>query len=56
MTKPVNVAPFEYFGILFAFTLGWVIFGEAPFQDLFPGIFAIIGAGLLIFWREKRKA
>ena len=55
MTKPLNVAPFEYFGILFAFTLGWVIFGEAPFQDLFPGIFAIIGAGLLIFWREKRK-
>ena len=55
MTKPVNVAPFEYFGILFAFSLGWIIFGEAPFQDLFPGIFAIVGAGLLIFWREKRK-
>jgi len=26
-----------------------------PFQDLFPGILAIISAGLLIFWREKRK-
>ncbi len=54
-TKPVNVAPFEYFGIFFAFSLGWLVFGEKPFQQLFPGVFGIIAAGLIIFWRERKK-
>ena len=38
MTKPSNLAPFDYFGILFAFVLGWIFFGEAPFDTLFPGV------------------
>ena len=54
-TKPINVAPFEYFGILFAFSLGGIVFGEAPFEKLFPGVIGIIAAGLIIFWRERKK-
>mgnify|MGYP001169308708 FL=1 len=53
MTNPTNVAPFEYFGIIFSFILGYLFFGETPFEKLFPGVFAIIGAGLLILWRER---
>ena len=53
MTNPTNVTPFEYFGIIFAFSLGWIFFGEAPFERLFPGVLAIISGGLLIIWREK---
>ena len=32
---------------------GWLIFGETPFDRLFPGVLLIVGAGLLIVWREQ---
>jgi drug/metabolite transporter (DMT)-like permease len=54
MTEPSNLAPFNYFGIPMAFVLGWLFFGETPFDDLFPGVLLIIGAGLMIVWRERR--
>ena len=34
--------------------LGWVFFNEAPFDRLFPGVLLIVGAGLLIVWRESK--
>lgn len=55
MTEQSNLAPFTYFGILIAFVLGWVFFGEFPVQDLVPGAFVIALAGLLIVWRERRR-
>lgn len=54
MSQPSALAPFEYSGILFAFVLGWVMFREAPVDRLFPGVLLIVGAGLLIIWRERR--
>lgn len=56
LVQPSVVAPFEYSGILIAFALGWVFFREAPFESLFPGALLIVGAGLLIVWRERRAA
>jgi len=50
------IAPFEYTGILFAFVLGWIFFDEAPLGRLFPGVLLIVGAGLLIVWRERKAA
>jgi drug/metabolite transporter (DMT)-like permease len=35
--------------------LGWILFGEAPIDDLFPGALLIIGSGLIIIWREQRS-
>ncbi len=55
LTLPSNLSPFEYFGIPFSFVIGWVVFGEAPFERLIPGVFLIVGGGLLIFWRERRQ-
>ena len=54
MVAPSALAPFVYFGILTAFLFGWVFFGEFPIETLFPGAFFIVGAGVLIIWRENR--
>ena len=54
MSDPSSLSPFEYFGIPISFTLGWLFFSEAPFDDLFPGIAFIIFAGLVIIYRERR--
>jgi drug/metabolite transporter (DMT)-like permease len=55
LAKPASLSPYEYFGIPFAFILGWVFFDEAPFDRLIPGVFLIIAGGLLIAWRERKK-
>lgn len=54
-TEPSNLAPFDFFAIVFAFALGWIFFGEAPFERLFPGVLFIVGGGLMIVWRERRR-
>lgn len=56
MTEQSNLAPFSYFGIPLAFVLGWVFFGETPWDALFPGATLIIVGGLLIIWRERQRA
>jgi len=55
MVAPAALAPFEYSGIAFAFAIGWLVFDEAPFERLFPGVILIVGAGLIIIWRERRS-
>lgn len=53
MAEPSLLSPFEYFGIPFSFMLGWIFFNEKPFDALFPGVLFIVGAGLLVIWRER---
>jgi len=53
MAEPSNLSPFQYFGIPFSFILGWVFFSETPFDQLIPGVFLIVGGGLIIIWRER---
>ncbi|MCZ6883689.1 MAG: DMT family transporter [Gammaproteobacteria bacterium] len=55
LTRPGSLSPFEYFGIPFSFILGWVFFGEAPFDRLLPGVIFIVCGGLIIAWREHKK-
>jgi drug/metabolite transporter (DMT)-like permease len=55
LARPSSLSPYEYFGIPFAFILGWIFFDEAPFAKLFPGVLLIIVGGLLIAWREHRN-
>ena len=55
MTEPSIIAPFEYFGIPLSIFLGWVFFAEFPISKLFPGVFFIVGAGILIIWREEKN-
>jgi len=53
MSEPSVLSPFEYFGIPFSFFLGWYFFAETPINTLFPGVLLIVGAGLLVIWRER---
>jgi drug/metabolite transporter (DMT)-like permease len=53
MAAPSLLAPFSYLGILTAFSFGWLIFGEAPVDKLFPGVLLIVAAGGMIIWREQ---
>ncbi|MGB1309990.1 MAG: DMT family transporter [Leucothrix sp.] len=53
MTDPSNLTPFEYLGIPSAFVLGWMFFGEAPFDRLMPGVLLIVVGGFMIIWRER---
>jgi drug/metabolite transporter (DMT)-like permease len=55
LAKPASLSPYEYFGIPFAFILGWLFFDEAPFEKLIPGVFLIVAGGMLIAWRERKK-
>ncbi|WP_425404050.1 DMT family transporter [Hwanghaeella sp.] len=55
-TAPSNLAPFEYFGIPLSFAIGWLVFGETPFDRLVPGVFLIVAGGIIIFWRERYHA
>ena len=50
-----KMASFEYLGIPSSFVLGWLFFKEAPWQQLFPGVIAIVFAGMIIIWRDKVK-
>ena len=54
LARPSSLSPYEYFGIPFAFILGWLFFDEAPFEKLVPGVFLIVAGGMLIAWREHR--
>ncbi len=56
MTEPSIIAPFEYFGIPLSIFLGWAFFAEFPLSKLFPGVFFIVGAGVLIIWREEKNS
>ena len=56
LVAPSKLAPFNYFGILSSFAMGWLFLGEAPFARLFPGALLIVAGGLLVIWRERRLA
>lgn len=55
MAEPSLLAPFNYFGLVSAFTMGWIVFGEAPIDRLFPGVLLIVAGGALVLWRETRR-
>lgn len=56
LADPSSLSPFQYFGIPSSLLLGWIFFAEAPFDKLIPGVFLIVGGGLIIIWRERSQA
>lgn len=48
------LAPFDYASILFALIIGYTIFDEIPTSQTMIGSVIIIGAGVLIIWRERQ--
>ncbi|MDH4442768.1 MAG: DMT family transporter [Rhizobium sp.] len=54
---PLSVlAPFQYFEIIAAVILGYFLFDEFPTLSKWLGIGIIVGSGLFILWRERRRA
>jgi drug/metabolite transporter (DMT)-like permease len=47
-----TVAPLDYSGMIFAVILGYAFFGEVPTLSVWIGAPLVVGAGLLILWRE----
>ncbi len=50
------VAPFEYSALPLAMFWGWAIFGYLPGPWVVGGITLIVGSGLTVFLRERRRA
>jgi drug/metabolite transporter (DMT)-like permease len=47
------IAPYDYTGILFAFLLGYLVFGEVPTGLVISGAAIVVAAGLFVLWRER---
>jgi drug/metabolite transporter (DMT)-like permease len=50
------IAPFDYTSIVWAFVLGYAMFGEIPSSLVFTGAVIIAAAGLFVIWRERQLA
>ena len=50
------IAPLQYIEIVSATTLGFLVFGDFPDGWTMVGIAIIVGAGLYVFYRERRHA
>jgi drug/metabolite transporter (DMT)-like permease len=48
------IAPFDYVAMLWAFILGYVLFGELPDAYTLIGAAVVIAAGLFVIWRERQ--
>lgn len=49
------VAPFRYTSLLFAIVLGWLLFGTLPDQWTLVGSAIVVGSGVYMLWRERKK-
>ena len=49
------VAPFDYSSMLWAFVLGYAMFGEVPSIYVFVGGAIVAGSGLYVIWREQQR-
>ncbi len=50
------LAPFQYFEIIAAVALGYLLFDDFPTPSKWLGIVIIVGSGLFILWREQKRA
>jgi drug/metabolite transporter (DMT)-like permease len=54
--KVSTLAPFDYFGLIFALGLDAIIFSVLPGPLALVGMFVIVAAGLLAIWQEARPS
>lgn len=50
-----TLAPLDYTNLVLATALGYYFFGEVPHWSMWVGAPLVIGAGLIILWREYRR-
>lgn len=49
------VAPFQYFSLIWAMLLGFLVWGDMPTVSLLIGGAIVAGSGLFLLWRESRR-
>lgn len=49
------LAPFQYLEIVSAAAAGFLLFGDFPSLSKWIGVAMIVGSGLYVFWRERRR-
>lgn len=53
---PASVlAPFQYTSLVWAFLLGWLVWGDWPRNEVFAGAAIILASGALAIWQQKRR-
>jgi drug/metabolite transporter (DMT)-like permease len=50
------LTPFTYVHLVFATSIGWLVFGDLPGGLTFAGMALVAGSGLWLTWHERRKA
>ena len=50
------IAPFRYFGLLFALVLGFIVWGDIPNALAWAGIVLLVAAGLYVLHSERSRA
>jgi drug/metabolite transporter (DMT)-like permease len=53
--EPASIAPVEYSTMLWALLFGWLFWRELPDRIVFAGAALVIGAGLYVIQRERRR-
>jgi drug/metabolite transporter (DMT)-like permease len=48
------IAPFDYSSMIWAFILGYALFGEVPTIYVFVGAAIVAASGLFVIWRERQ--
>lgn len=48
------VAPFEYFSMIWAIALGYLIFSDMPSAYVLTGSAVVVASGLFVIWRERQ--
>jgi drug/metabolite transporter (DMT)-like permease len=48
------VAPLDYTTMIWAYVLGYVLFGELPTITVYIGAVVVAGSGLFVIWRERQ--
>ena len=48
------VAPLDYTTMIWAYVLGYVLFGELPTVTVYIGSVVVAGSGLYVIWRERQ--
>ncbi len=49
------IVPFNYFSLVWAMLLGFVIWGDIPTVPLLIGSAVVVGSGLFLLWSETRR-
>jgi drug/metabolite transporter (DMT)-like permease len=49
------VVPFNYFSLVWAIVLGFVIWGDVPSATLIAGSAIVAGSGMFLLWHESRR-